>query len=350
MAKGLCLVTGATGFIGSHVAERLIKDGWRVRTIVRPTSNTEFIDTLGVEKIVGDLTDPESVGKAMEGADAVVHCAAMVGDWGPVEQYRKVNVEALRELLEQAVQRGLKRFVHISSLGVYEARDHYGTDESVEPPTEHIDGYTQTKVEAEKLVLEYHRERGLPAVVLRPGFVYGPRDRTVIPRLLEAIRSGRFRYFGSGEQAMNSIYVGNLVEAVLLALDKDNAVGQVYNLTDDEPTSKKRFVGTLARMAGLPEPTKKIPLWLAKVLANILEWRARRKGATNPPLVNKARVKFLGLNLDFSCEKAKRELGYRPRFTFEEGMRQTVEWFRAAGMIPTESGQEAGEQEPKAVA
>lgn len=334
MSGRLCLVTGATGFIGSHVAERLIQEGWRVRTIVRPTSDTSFIDKLGVEKVVGDLTDPETVRRAMEGVEAVVHCAAMVGDWGPVEKYRKVNVEAMRNLLEEAARVGVKRFVHISSLGVYEARDHYGTDESVEPPTEHIDGYTQTKVESEKLALQYHRERGLPVVVLRPGFVYGPRDRTVIPKLLEAIHSGRFRYFGSGEQAMNSIYVGNLVEAVLLALEKENAVGQVYNLTDDEPTSKKRFVGTLSRLAGLPEPNKHIPLWLAKLLANVLEWRARRKGTEKPPLVNKARVKFLGLNLDFSCEKAKRELGYRPRYSFEEGMRQTVEWFRSQGLIP----------------
>jgi nucleoside-diphosphate-sugar epimerase len=171
-------------------------------------------------------------------------------------------------------------------------------------------------------------------VILRPGFVYGPRDRTVLPRLLEAIQTGRFRYFGSGDQAMNTIYVGNLVEAVLLALQKPEAIGQIYNLTDDEFTSKKRFVGTVARLAGLPEPTRRIPLWLAKALAGLLEWRARRKGATKPPLVNKARVKFLGLNLHFSCEKAKRELGYRPKWTFEEGMKETMEWVRREGLLP----------------
>ncbi len=328
------LVTGATGFIGSHVAERLVQEGYQVRTLVRPSSQTEFIDALGVEKVVGDLTDEQSVRDAVSGCDVVVHCAAMVGDWGPVEQYRKVNVEGMRYLLEAAAQQNVRRFVHVSSLGVYEARDHYGTDESVPPPRQHIDGYTQTKVESEELALQYHREHGLPVVVLRPGFVYGPRDRTVLPRLLEAIRTGRFRYFGSGQQALNAIFVGNLVEAIMLAVNNEQAVGQVYNLTDDEPISKRRFVGTVARLAGYPEPEKSIPLWLAKFLANVLEWRARRKGATKPPIVNKARVKFLGLNLDFSCEKAKRELGYKPPYSFDEGMRITMEWFKQQGLVP----------------
>jgi len=327
------LVTGATGFIGSHVAERLVREGWQVRTLVRPSSDTQFIDSLGVHKTVGDLTDPDSVRTAVQGARIVVHCAAMVGDWGPVEQYRKVNVDGMRHLLEAAAAEGVDRFVHVSSLGVYEARDHYGTDESEPPPTQHIDGYTQTKVESERLALDYHRKRNLPVVVLRPGFVYGPRDRTVLPRLLEAIRSGKFRYFGSGDQALNAIYVGNLVEAVMLALGNDRAIGEVFNLTDDEPISKRRFVGTIARLAGYPEPQKRIPLWLAKLLATILEWRARRKGATKPPIVNKARVKFLGLNLEFSCAKAKEVLGYRPPYRFDEAMEQTIRWFREQGLI-----------------
>ena len=129
------LVTGATGFVGSHVAERLVQDGHKVRTVVRPTSDTGFIDELGVEKIVGDLTEPECIKRAVDGVDAIVHCAAKVGDWGPVEEYRKVNVDAFRTLLESAAEAGVNRFVYISTLGVYEARDHYGTDESEEPPT-----------------------------------------------------------------------------------------------------------------------------------------------------------------------------------------------------------------------
>jgi nucleoside-diphosphate-sugar epimerase len=328
-----CLVTGATGCVGSHVAERLIQDGYRVRTIVRPSSDTRLIDSWGVEKIDGDLTDAAALRRAAGGVNVIVHCAAKVGDWGPVEEYAQANVEGTRVLLETAAEQKLDRFVHVSSLGVYEARDHFGTDESTPPGEHHIDGYTQSKMESEKLVLEYHRTRGVPVTVIRPGLIYGPRDRVVVPRLVEKISSGQFRYFGSSDKAMNSIYVGNLVDAIMLAIQNPVAVGQVYNVTDDDPTSKRRFFGTAARLAGLPEPTRSIPLGLARFLAPIFAGIARLRGGTKPPLINPARIKFLGLNLDYSCAKIKRELGYKPRTSFDDGMKEAIEWFRAEGLI-----------------
>ena len=327
----LCLVTGATGCVGSHVTERLIAEGHRVRTLVRPSSDTRLIDQWGVEKIEGDLTDTAALRRAAEGVNLIVHCAAKVGDWGPVDEYRRANVEGTRVLLETAAGQKLDRFVHVSSLGVYEARDHFGTDESTPPATQHIDGYTQSKTEAEKLVLENHKTRGVPVAVIRPGLIYGPRDRVVVPRLVEKIGNGQFRYFGSSDKAMNSIFVGNLVEAIMLAIQNPAAIGQVYNVTDDDPTSKRRFFGTAARLAGLPEPTRSIPLGLARFLAPISVFIAglRKK----PPLINPARIKFLGLNLDYSCEKIKRELGYKPRTSFDDGMKATIDWFRTERLI-----------------
>ena len=329
----LALVTGATGCVGSHVAERLIAEGYRVRTVVRSSSDTRPIDQWGVEKIEGDLTDAAALRRAAEGVDLIVHCAAKVGDWGPVDEYRRANVEGTRVLLETAAGQKLDRFVHVSSLGVYEARDHFGTDESTPPATQHIDGYTQSKMESEKLVLEYHRTRGVPVVVIRPGLIYGPRDRVVVPRLVEKIGSGQFRYFGSSDKAMNSIYVGNLVDVIMLAIQNPAGIGQVYNVTDDDPTSKRRFFGTAARLAGLPEPTRGIPLALARFLAPISALIAKLRGGKKPPLINPARIKFLGLNLDYSCAKAKRELGYKPRTSFDEGMKATIDWFRAEHLI-----------------
>src|ERR1700730_11723866 len=178
------LITGATGFVGSHLAEACVQRRMTVRTIARPTSDTKLLDSLGVSVMRGDLADPALVRPLIREVDAVVHCAAKVGDWGPVEDYRAVNVECLRNLLEACKGRPLKRFVHLSSLGVYAARHHYGTDESEPLPAQHMDGYTQTKVESEHLVLQYQREHGIPAVVLRPGFIYGPRDRTVLAKLV----------------------------------------------------------------------------------------------------------------------------------------------------------------------
>lgn len=324
------LVTGATGFVGSHVAERLKQQGHQVVTIARGSSDVGFLEKLGVELVRGDLTDQAAISKAMQGVDAVVNCAAKVGDWGSVDSYREVNVGSVALLLEEC-KKSKPRFVHISSLGVYEAKDHDQTDETVPPPAQHMDGYTQTKVEAENLVLGYSKLHHLPVVILRPGFVYGPRDRTVLPRLMQSLRDGHVRYIGSKDKAMNTIYVGNLADAVMLALEKPNALGQIYNLTDDELVTKQRFMETIADGAGLPRPTKTVPLGLAKVAAAVVERIAKLRGRKDAPRITRARVKFLGLNLSFSCAKAKRELGYKPAANFEQGMKQTLDWWKREG-------------------
>ena len=138
----------------------------------------------GVEKIVGDLEDPDALAAGVAGADWVFNCAAKVGDWGTLEEFRRLNVEASGSCSTPPCEARVERFVHVSSLGVYEGRDHFGTDETVPPAAESLDAYTRSKVEAEALVLEYHRRRGLPAAIVRPGFIYGERDRTVLPKLL----------------------------------------------------------------------------------------------------------------------------------------------------------------------
>jgi nucleoside-diphosphate-sugar epimerase len=235
-----------------------------------------------------------------------------------------LNVEALRLLLDAAVPAGLARMVHVSSLGVYEGRDHHGTDETVPPAANSLDAYTRSKTEAEALVLEYHRQFGLPVTIVRPGFIYGERDRTVLPKLLLNLRRGSFMYFGSGEQVLNCIYVKNLVHGIFLAAESAGAVGERFNLTDGQPITKKQFVGRVAELAGLKPPTRRLPLKLARILANLVEGGAKLRGAKNPPIINKARYKFLGLNLDYSIEKARRVLGYDPPFRFEQGIERAM--------------------------
>lgn len=326
-----CLITGATGFVGGHLAEACAARGLSLRLLIREGSDTRHLERLGAQVIRGDLNDPAALAEAVRGVDVVFHCAARVGDWGPVEDYRAVNVEGLRHLLEACRSIPLDRFVHFSSLGVYAARHHHGTDESEPLPERHMDGYTQTKVEAEKLALTYQREHGIPVVVLRPGFIYGPRDRTVLPKLLEGLRQKSIPYVGAGNRVLNSIYVGNLVEAAFLAAEAPGAVGQVYNLTDGEAVTRKQFMETICDGLNLPRPTTSVPLWLARVVAWALEGRARRRGDPQPPRLTQARLKFLGLDLDFSIEKARRELGYRPGWTFARGMAETLAWYKQHG-------------------
>ncbi|WP_148592946.1 NAD-dependent epimerase/dehydratase family protein [Aquisphaera giovannonii] len=317
-------ITGATGLVGGHAAEEAVRRGHRVRALVRVSSDTRWLDQLGVEKVVGDLQDADALRKGAEGADWIFNCAAKVGDWGTLAEFRRLNVEALRLLLDAAVAAKVGRFVHVSSLGVYEGRDHHGTDETVPPAADSLDAYTRSKTEAEALVLEYARAKGLPAAIVRPGFIYGERDRTVLPKLLTNLRRGTFAYFGSGEQALNCIYAKNLVHGLFLAAESPAALGEVFNLTDGEPVSKSRFVGRVAELAGLKPPTRHIPLRLARVLAGVVEGAARLRGAKNPPLINKARYKFLGLNLDYSIAKARDVLGYDPPYRFDEAIERSM--------------------------
>lgn len=328
--EDLVLVTGGTGLVGSHIAERLRQMGIRTRAIARPTADTTLLKLWGVEVIPGDLTDANSAASALQGVTVVVHCAAKVGDWGPIEEYRRVNVEGLRSLIDAAQASGtLKRFVHISSLGVYEARDHHGTDETEPPSLAGIDGYTRTKAESEKLVVDRVHEAKLPAVVLRPGFIYGPRDRTVLPRILSRLRDGSFKFLGSGEQLLNNTYVGNVVDAVLLAIQRDDVTGEAFNITDGKLVTKRQFANGIAKRAGIPEPKRSVPLPVAKTAAKILEAIYRALGKKEAPLPSMATVKFLGLNLDYSIDKARNRLGYAPKVSFDEGMDRTFEWLRA---------------------
>jgi nucleoside-diphosphate-sugar epimerase len=321
------LITGGTGFLGSHVADALAGRG-TVRALARPGSDTRHLESIGAEVIPGDVTDPDALRRAADGVDSVIHCAGKVGDWGPVEEYRRVNVEGLRMLFEAVRGKPLKRFVHVSTLGVYEARHHYGTDETEPLPEQHIDGYTQSKVECEKLALEEYRKHGTPVTILRPGFLYGPRDRTLLPRLAGRLKADDVVYIAGGRYALNTTYVGNLVDAILLALDSPKAVGEVFNVTDGEFVSKRRFFEAIADGLNLPRPKLSIPLWLAKPLARWREGVFRRKNKPHPPRITQANVKFAGLNLDFSIAKARTVLGYDPKVGFEEGMKQALEWYR----------------------
>lgn len=330
----LVLVTGATGLVGSHVAEQARKRGYKVRAIVRNPKQCSDLTSWGVELVEGDMTNRDSLVRAAQGATVIIHCAAKVGDWGPTDEYRTVNVHGLRDLLEAAESSGsLKRFVHISSLGVYPAVDHFGTDEFTPVSMTGIDGYTLTKVEAENLVRDHIRDRKLPAVILRPGFIYGPRDRTILPKVLARIKSGGFKFLGSGQQLLNNTFVGNLVSAIFLAIEKDEVVGELFNITDNRLVSRREFISTICEAAGLPTPAKNVPLPVAKGLANLMEAVYRMLGKKEAPLLSSARIKFLGLNLDYSIDKARRQLGYDPPTDFTEAMRTTIAWSREAGLV-----------------
>jgi 2-alkyl-3-oxoalkanoate reductase len=330
----LLLVTGATGFVGSHVVDRAVQRGIRVRALVQRSSSIKRLQKQGVEWVSGSMNEPFSLKAALNDVTHVVHAAARVGDWGDIRAYRQVNVEGLASLLEAAGESDrLQRFVHISSLGVYPAGDHHGTDETEPLSKTGIDGYTLSKVEAEEELRRFVQREQMPAIILRPGFIYGPRDRTVLPRTIDRLSRGTVRYIGDGSTLLNNTYVGNLVDAVFLGLQVDNLAGEAFNIRDPRLVTKREFMETVAALGGFAVPQKQIPLPLARNVAAGWEWLWRTIGRDEAPLLSQATVKFLGYNLDYSIEKARRELGYNPEVDFQDAMKATMEWFRQKGRI-----------------
>jgi len=318
------LVTGASGFVGSHLTKRLIQEGYNVKALVRTTSSLEKLKDLDIDLAYGNLKDIFSLHTAVKGAEVVFHAGASVGDWVKKEEAYAVNVKGTENILKAALAGHVKRFVSVSSLAVLGMRDHNGTKEDA-PYGPTGDSYCDSKIESEKLVLEFGQKHNFPVTVLRPGFIYGPGDNQVIPRILERLEKGKFAFIGNGDKILNTVYIGNLVQAAILAARTEKAIGKIYNITDGVMVDRREFINTIADVWGLPRPTKKVPLWLAKALTPVFENVNRLTGSKKPPLLNRARMKFMALNLYFDISKAREEIGYKPVSNLRQALEETHE-------------------------
>lgn len=320
MTNNNVLITGATGLVGQNFARRAVDAGYNVLAMVRRNSDRSALGGVGVRFVEGDLADPETLPAALADADVVVHAAAQLGDWGPPEMYRAINVVALEHMLSAVARIGrLRRWIQISSQGVYPVRHHYGTDETEPPELNNMDGYTQTKAEGEVVVQRHVRDYGLPAVILRPGFVYGPGERHALTRVVEKIQSSKMKLIGRGDRLLNNTSIDNLCDAILLAIETPGIDGETFNIRDERLVTREEFVHTIADYLGKPHP-RHVPERLAKAIVGPIEAIARFRGRKTPPILTHGQIKFLTQNLDYSIAKAKRVLGYRPRVDFQEGI------------------------------
>jgi nucleoside-diphosphate-sugar epimerase len=323
--NGTLLVTGATGLVGRETVRQGLERGYHVQAMVRPKSDRSSLPA-SVKIIEADLLRPETLPEAVSPADLIVHTAAKTGDWGAAHEFRALNVVGLEHLLYAAEATGrLKRFVHISSLSVYPAHDHRGTDETDAIALDTTDPYSRSKVDAEFLI-EQHRERyALPAAILRPGTIYGPGDRLIVPRLVKGIESGRLKTIGAGDALMHNTSVRNLGDAIMLALESPKAVGEAFNIRDERLVTRLEYFGAVADYLGKPHPGD-VHVNVAKPLARLLESVAHLSGSKKPPLLTEAVIRFMTVNLDFSIAKAQRMLNYQPRVDFRDGIREALDW------------------------
>jgi nucleoside-diphosphate-sugar epimerase len=323
------LLTGATGLLASHIAEALTARGERVRAIVRPGSDTDFLRRLGVELLEGDLLVPGSLPKALAGSDIVYHCAARVGNWGTKKEFRTDIVDTTRNLLEACAEAKVNRVLYVSSLSVYghprEPKSGLITED--EPFCQRLgilDHYSRAKAEAEKLAREYARD----ITIVRPSWIYGPRDRNGFPRLVHALRDGWVRIVGSGDNPLNIVYVADVAEGAIRAANSPGARGRAYHLSSEGQITQREFFDFLTDALGLPRIRKRVGVKLAwwggllgEVIARGLRWR-------RSPHITCYGTSLLTRSTKFSIARAKSELGWEPKVHPQEGLQRTLEWFK----------------------
>lgn len=334
-----CLVTGATGFIGGRLAERLSAEGRVVRCLVRARSDTSRLERLGVELVVGDLCDPGSLQRAVVDCRWVLHCAAMVSDWGTVEEITRVNVTGTRELAMAAAQAGAERLVQVSTTDVY---GHPGTAEVDENarPAGFCNWYAQTKLLAEAEVRRAAAAGRLEVVILRPATVYGPGSVEVVLEVARAIRAGTMILIAGGRAVAGLCYVDNLVDAAVIALRHEGAAGEAFNITDGLDVTWRRLTDDLADGLGCRRVRWSVPFGLAHGLGFGLEqgYRVLRSatGLRTRPLLSRQAVQVMGIDQSFSNRKARERLGWEPRVQYDAGLEATLLWLSATQASPSQ--------------
>lgn len=332
------IVTGGTGFIGGKLVESLVKKGYEVRCLVRKTSNLSRLNELGVEIFYGDLGDPQSLRNITEGGDVVFHLAALVTDWGEAETFYKYNVAATKVLLDSSINNKIKRFVYMSSSTVVWKSDFWNIhkfediDETY-PYTENPnDNYNESKAQAEKLVLNYYKERGLETTVVRPSNVWGAGDTVILPRVAMAAKKGILHPMGSGERFVTPCHVDNLVKALLLLAVNDKAPGNIYFINDGTKIQYMNFLTKQLNASGIEwTPGFSIPYKFAYSVAAILEIVFKLIRSKKPPVLTKMAVAALSGSRSYSIEKARAELGYEPSVSMDKGMVELKDWVKQLG-------------------
>lgn len=313
-------VTGGSGFIGGRLIERLRSEGWGVRALARSERSADTVRALGAEPVRGDISSVASVRAGAEGCSRAFHAAAHVGDWGTRTEFVRDNVLGTHNVLAGAAAAGVRRFVHVGTeAALLAGQPLVNVDESAPLRPDSPSLYPSTKALAEQAVRQANRDGEFETVVVRPRFVWGPGDTTVLPSIAEAVRSGRFRWIGGGRHRTSTTHVDNVVEGLWLGATR-GVPGAAYFVTDGEAVVFRDFVTRLLATQGLDAPDGDLPLPVARALAAGGEatWRALPLPGA-PPLTRMALwVSSLECTIDIS--RARSELGYAPVRTIEDGL------------------------------
>jgi nucleoside-diphosphate-sugar epimerase len=328
------LVTGGTGFIGSHLAEQGRRRGAEVVVLGltdRPEeqANAELLARMGAEVLPGSITDAELCRRAVRGATHVFHLAVAMREGGKSDQFfESINLDGTRHLLEAASVQRVERFVYCSTIGIYGHRAPGITRE--ESPLAPGNTYERTKVSAERLVREFAEQCDLPSVVLRPADVYGPRDQRLL-KLFKGVSRGRFPLFGSGEGRRHMVYVDDVVSAFFRACERDEAIGEGLIVAGPRACTLRELLEEITRATGSKRYGLRLPLAPMLGLAAVVE-DVSAALKVDPPIYRR-RMDFFHSDSEFDTSRARRVLAWEPRVDLREGIRRTLDDYRATGQL-----------------
>lgn len=317
--SGAAFVTGGSGFIGGRLIKRLVGDGRTVRALARSDGSAAAVEALGAQAVRGDLADVASMKAGAEGCDTAFHLAAHLGQWGRREEFIAGNVTGTENALAATREAGVRRFVHCGTEAALLAGDPLvNVDETAPLRPDSKALYPATKAMAEQTVRSASTD-GFDAMVMRPRLVWGAGDTTLLPEIVAAVKAGKFAWIGGGDHLTATTHVDNVVEGLVLTAKKGSP-GEVYFVTDGEPSVFREFVSELLRTQDVEPPTRSVPAPIAGAVAAGSEavWRLLRLGS-EPPLTRLA-VWLSSQECTIDISKARSELGYEPVTTREEGM------------------------------
>ena len=314
-------VTGGSGFVGQALLAELRDRCIPVRALVRSPEAERAVRAAGAEPVLGGLHDAGTLQQAMIGCDVVFHAAAIVTDWGDIAEFRKVNVDGTATLLAAARAAAVRRFVHVSTEAVLAGpAPIVNADERMAKPADPYGPYALTKSLAEDAVCAANSP-GFETVVVRPRFVWGKGDTSVLPKLVAAVRSGRYRWIENGRYPTSATHVRNAVEGLILAAERGRA-GEIYFVTDGPPVEFRSFITRMLETQGATPPDRSISRPLAWRIAVVVEAIWKTLGLKAAPPLTRMVVKMLGEEVTLNDTKARQELGYRERISFDQGIEE----------------------------
>jgi len=323
------LVTGANGFTGSALVKSLVAQGIKVRGMVRREDALDFVRELGAQPVLADLTDFDAVHRAVQGTAGVYHIAAAFRQAGvPDSYFEDINVGGTRNILESCVQAGVRRVVHCSTVGVISDTKTIPADETV--PYAPADIYQRTKMEGEKVALEYFRSGRLAGLVIRPAMIYGPGDQRTL-KLFKMVAEGKFFYVGPGNAHVHFIDVRDLAKAFQLGMERTDLNGEIYIIAGERAFRLREMTGEIARFFNVAPPRLHLPVKPMQWLGSACEAICTPLGIS-PPIFRR-RVDFFTKERSFNAARAHTELGFAPSQSSSDEITEICQWYVDHGLI-----------------